>query len=62
MTPEQAARNVACEDCGHGRESHDYSGCLCWLMADANQKCLCTVVSIAFVHIRKIGLATERAK
>lgn len=53
MTPEMAARNVACEDCGHARENHDYSGCLCWIEADASRKCLCKVVYIRFVHERK---------
>lgn len=53
MTPAQAARNVACEDCPHTRENHDYSGCLCWIMADTNNKCPCTVISITFVHTRK---------
>lgn len=57
MTPESAARNVACEGCGHGRENHDYSGCLCWVMADANQKCQCAVVAIRFVHERKTYLS-----
>lgn len=35
--------NAPCADCGHTRESHDYSGCMCWIMADANQKCPCKV-------------------
>ena len=35
--------NAKCADCGHSRESHDYSGCLCWIMADADRKCPCKV-------------------
>jgi len=44
---------VACEECGHTRENHDYSGCLCWINADANNKCPCTVIAIKFVHVKK---------
>jgi len=53
MDPQKAARNVACEECGHTRENHDYSGCLCWINADANNKCPCTVIAIKFVHVKK---------
>ena len=41
---ERAQLNEKCADCGHTRESHDhYKGCLCWINADANNKCLCKV-------------------
>ena len=35
--------NAKCAGCGHTRESHDYGGCLCWINADAANKCPCKV-------------------
>lgn len=36
-------RNEKCYGCGHSRENHDPSGCLVWVNADAERKCLCKV-------------------
>lgn len=39
----EPSRKDKCADCGHARESHDYSGCLIWINADAKSPCLCKV-------------------
>lgn len=40
---ERPARNAKCSECGHSFESHDYSGCLIWINADAANPCPCKV-------------------
>jgi hypothetical protein len=34
-------RNAKCANCEHTQENHDYSGCRCWINADASTPCLC---------------------
>jgi hypothetical protein len=50
MNEERPARNAKCADCGHSFESHDYSGCLIWIDADAAQPCPCKVWKAANIN------------
>jgi len=42
-------RNYKCYGCGHSNENHGSEGCLVWVMADAERKCLCK----AFIDVGK---------
>lgn len=42
-TEKRIDRRQTCAECGHTRESHDYSGCLIWTNADSAHKCACRI-------------------
>lgn len=52
-TKREAAK---CADCGHAKESHDYSGCLCWINADAKTPCPCKVWIPSEIVLSEAGL------